>query len=226
LHRREGRRLRALVAAAVILVLGFTAVLILSPTARTAVARFLGLRGVRITVQPTVSVPPVHPGEHLALGQRMSLFEAGSKLPFRVLLPPDHVEGIALGAPDAVYLDPYLPTGKVTLVYGERPGLPKTKETGVGMLLAEFRGTLDEPSLQKSIRFGDATVESVVVNGEQGYFIRGEHAVEYREPSGLTRQDTVRLAGNTLLWERDGVTFRLESSLSKARALAIAERIA
>jgi hypothetical protein len=33
----------------------------------------------------------------------------------------------------------------------------------------------------------------------------------------------VRLAGNVLLWESGGVTYRIESTLSKAEAIAIAE---
>jgi hypothetical protein len=34
-----------------------------------------------------------------------------------------------------------------------------------------------------------------------------------------------RLAGNVLLWERDGVTYRLEGDVPLRRALAIAESL-
>ena len=40
--------------------------------------------------------------------------------------------------------------------------------------------------------------------------------------AGNPQAETLRLAGNTLLWEQDGVTFRLEAQVSRDDALRIA----
>ena len=39
-------------------------------------------------------------------------------------------------------------------------------------------------------------------------------------------EDSARLTGNVLLWEAEGVTYRLESSLDLELSLAIAESLA
>jgi len=44
----------------------------------------------------------------------------------------------------------------------------------------------------------------------------------YRDASGIIQTETLRLAGNTLIWEQDGVTFRLEAQVSREDALRIA----
>ena len=38
-------------------------------------------------------------------------------------------------------------------------------------------------------------------------------------------EESVRLAGNTLLWEVDGVSFRFESALDRAAAVAVANSL-
>lgn len=94
----------------------------------------------------------------------------------------------------------YLEGGIVTFVWPDR-------------LLMEFRG--DEPFLKK-VTEQDSTVEWVDVSGYAGIWIEGR-------PHGLFLPGgEARLAGNVLIWVRDGVTFRLEGELSRERALAIA----
>ena len=75
---------------------------------------------------------------------------------------------------------------------------------------------------------GQATVvEKVTVGGEHGIWAEGApHGLFYRAPNGDILQDSLRLAGNTLLWERGSLLLRLESNLMKAEALAIAESVA
>ena len=55
----------------------------------------------------------------------------------------------------------------------------------------------------------------VRVGSEPGYWIEGPHQLVL--PDG----GTLRLGGGVLIWTRDGVTYRLESTLSKADALAV-----
>jgi hypothetical protein len=221
--------MRVALGSAVALLLGVTALLAI-PSSRDAVAERLGLKGVKVTSvetatpsavaqNPTATPAPL--GEGLGLGTRMALGDALSMVNFPVLAPDTG----RFGLPDAVYSDRTPPGGRVSLVYLPRTGLPQTPETGVGMVLTQFRGTF-QPYIEKQIH-GSTTVEQVTVKGGRGLWIAGQpHILLYRDSSGQVQQATSRLAANTLLWEQDGLTLRLESSLSRDEALRIAEQIA
>jgi hypothetical protein len=200
------------------------ALLLLLAVAATA-AEF-AVRGVRITftsTPPTV-VPapsPVPFAQRLNLGDRVTLDRARSAVAFPVRVPSPP----GLGAPDAVFLDEYLPGGQVSFVYRPSAGLPATAGSDVGLLVTEFRGSLSRPLLNKVLGPGTQLTE-VRVNGAPGYFISGSpHEVMYLAPNGQIDSDTVRLAGNVLLWQSGGVTIRLEGDMSQADALAIARSI-
>ncbi len=49
------------------------------------------------------------------------------------------------------------------------------------------------------------------------------HTFSYFAPDGDYMQETIRLAGNTLLWQDGDLTLRLESSLDRNRAVEIAK---
>jgi hypothetical protein len=97
------------------------------------------------------------------------------------------------------YRSVYLEAGIVTFVWPDR-------------LLMELRG--DELLLKKVVE-QDASIEWVDVDGYPGVWLEGPHGL-YMPGGGA------RLAGNVLIWVRDGVTFRLEGDLTRARALALA----
>jgi hypothetical protein len=204
-----GRGRRVGLAVAALLLFG-SGVLAGSLGAGTAVARWLGLPGVRISYLsgPPTPLPP-SVGGHLQLGQR-------------VLLPrlPE------LGTPEELYLGGPPPGGQLALVYRARPGLPAAGETGVGLLLTEFPGALREAYVQKGLG-ADARLEMVLVDGNPGYWISGHlHFFWYTNPAtGQATQESLRLAGNTLLWEQDGLTLRLESALSMRDALRVAASV-
>ena len=70
------------------------------------------------------------------------------------------------------------------------------------------------------------SVEFVTVDGEPGYWLTGEpHVFAFVDAAGAFRPETVRLAGNTLVWERDELTLRLEANVPKQRALRIARSV-
>ena len=46
------------------------------------------------------------------------------------------------------------------------------------------------------------------------------HEIIYRDETGQIDAKTRRLVGNVLLWDRDGVTYRLEGAKTRAQALA------
>ena len=100
------------------------------------------------------------------------------------------------------YRDVYLAEGDgiITFVWPDR-------------LLMELSG--DEQLLKKVVD-QDSTIAMVDVNGYPGVWIEGG-------PHGLfVPGGDARLAGNTLIWVREGVTFRLEGELTRQRALELA----
>ena len=208
------------------LVLLAVATLALLPGARTAVAERLGLRGVAITYLPagptvTATVPVPSGVTRLGLGERVTLPGAQVRAPYRVLMPalPE------LGAPDEVYFRELPPGGAVTFIYRPRPGLPPTVETGVAVLLTQFRGTVEPSFFGKGVG-PETRLEAVTVNGGRGFWLEGRpHLLFYRDAEGQVRDETIRLAGNTLLWEQGDLTLRLESALSKDEALRIAASV-
>lgn len=217
---------QALGVAFAVAVLVAAALLTLSPATRTAVARFLGIGGVRIEFGDRKRSPsPETPaGIDLFLGRRTTLEEARRLATFPILKPPS----ASVGDPDMVYVASAAPGPRVSLVY--RAGgryrlhrLPRQPETGFGMVLTQFEAPVQDFLIKKLVGQG-ATVEPAKVHQQPAYWVRGRHLVyPYQSSAGLS--SAVRLAGNTLLWERDGVTFRLESGLDKAEALLIAESI-
>ena len=203
------------------------------PTVPTA----LPLPAVAPTVSPTLPLPTAAPtatavpiGERLHLGERLSLAQAAQRVGFPVLIPA------ALGLPDAVYVllatdtpapgtSPAPPGGLVTLVYQPRPDLPAVAETGVGLLLGEFQGSTDQAFLSKMAGPG-TQIAPVTVAGQPGFWLSGQpHEFLYRDANGVARQQTLRLAGNTLIWEHGTLTLRLEAGVDEATALRIATSV-
>jgi hypothetical protein len=168
------------------------------------------------------SLPPV--GTHLRLGRRVTLAQAQAHAGFHIVLPA------ALPQPDEVYLGtpgqggpmPGPPPGQavqVALVYRAGPRLPRATTTGVGLLLTELQGS---PMLGKFLDVG-TRVEPVSVHGAPGYWLTGKpHGFGYLGPNGQPYIESVRLAGNVLLWQHGTLLLRLESALPKAAALRIA----
>jgi hypothetical protein len=209
LFRRPGRRV-ALALAAVLILAG------------SAVAGGLLVRGVRILIAPDVTTPPPTPtvsgplGRTLFLGEESTLEDARRQVDFEVLVPT------AAGLPEPVaYVDDDPPGGRVSLVYPAGPGLPEAEEAGVGMLLMQFRGRLELPFLEKLVRADQ--IREVEVGEIRGYWVGGEHILLYLDERGRSFDERSRVAGNTLLWQRGEVTFRLESALSMEEAIRIAE---
>jgi hypothetical protein len=202
-------------AAAVVVVLAAAAVLVASPAARHAVADLLGLGGVRVEQTAGPLPSPQFDGFHL--GRQVTLGEARARSSFPVLVPAGYT-------PDEVYVDEGYHPGEVSLVFRAGPGLPAAHPTGAGMLITEFRAEPDEEHLRKMTHVGTTTVTGVTVNGRPGLWISGApHAVYYVDSEGRSLTDTVRLAGDVLLWEANGITYRIESALPLERVLEIAE---
>jgi len=204
-----------LAAAALVLVL-VAAALVFSPTAREAVAGWIGLDGLKIEYDE----PPEGPfANDLRLGEPTTLADAMAAAGFEVQAPAE------LGLPDEVYVSSD-PDPRVSLVYAARSGLPRAPTTRVGLLLSVFQARIEHDIVTKKALGTGTTVEPIDVDGARGYWISGEpHAVFYIGEEGQLREDRGRLAGDTLVWQEGGLIYRLESRLSKERALAIARSI-
>jgi hypothetical protein len=208
---RDPRRL-ALVAAVLLVLLGAAAVA--NPTTRDAIAHFFHVRGVIVSRQPS-PLPSLSPIGPLDLGRRTTMADAQSGVSFKIAVPSQ------LGDPDAVYVANDIPGGEVALAYTPRPGIPLVKQTGLGALVTEFRGDLNPGFIGKALGPG-TTLEETSVNGDPGWWIAGEPHMIFVDIHGNGQQVTLRMAANTLIWEHAGVTYRIESGLSKADAMRIA----
>ena len=166
---------------------------------------------------PSSSVPGA-PGAGIGLGRLLNLEEAGAAAPFDVLVPA------GLGDPDAVYLGGPSLRGQVALVYAPRDGLPAAPLLGgAGLLVTQNRGAPDRGLAEKLADTGLATVEPVTVNGAHGVWISGRpHIFWYLAPDGFYIEESRRLVGDTLAWERDGILYRIEGAISLEQALDIA----
>lgn len=215
LRRRWWRPQLALGLASLVAVM--TVAMLISPRLREAVADFLGVAGIEIEFGERDTLPP--PGGRLALGRRVSLLAVEDEVAFEVRAPDSEL----VGEPDAAYVAPLPEGGSLSFVYSD-DSLPKTSETGVGMLLTQFRGDL-EPTLLKKVVSPGTTVRAVSL-GDEGYWISGApHTVLYLDANGDLRESVGRLAGDTLVWEEEGVTYRLESALTLPEVLEIARSL-
>ena len=195
------RRVVAIAIAVLLVACGTVAAAV--PSARDAVLEFLHLRGA--TVERRDSPPTGLRTGPLDLGPRTTLAAARRELAFAPLLPAE------LGRPDEVHLRADAPGGELLLLYR---GAPRT-------LISEFRGDL-HPAYVGKITSQATTAERLRVGDDDAVWIQGApHFFFYRAPDGRLREDTLRLAGNVLLLERDRLLVRIEGGLPKRAALRI-----
>ena len=209
------------------------AVALLVLLAAIAGAAGIGLPGLRVlfgggSVSPPPGLEPDRspssgaPGAAIALGDPVSATDPATldaRAGFHVGRPTDPT----VGAPDAVYVDDTR-EGQVSLVWAARAAVPATLEPGVGLLLTEFRGSVDDAFYSKVVGSG-TTVEPVSVGGSRGYWLSGDpHFFFYTGPGGVVR-DERRWVGDALIWSDASITYRLESALGRATTIRIAESL-
>lgn len=209
----------AMAAALAILAL---AALLIYPPSREAIAGWVNLHTFfgRTLHLATPTPRPTGPlGERLGLGGRATLAESRAAVGWKVLLPE------SLGQPDEVYLQlpPDGPSGgEVTLVYATRQGIPTSGQTGVAVLITEARGAVNSNFFGKVVGPG-TTMEPVTAYGHSGYWIAGApHDFFFIDSAGNSRDETLRLATNTLLINDGGTIVRIEGDLTKDQALQLA----
>ena len=211
--RAHRRWMPALVVAGACL-LAFLAVLTFSPAAREAVADFFGIGGIRIEFGEPEG-PPLD--FDIDLGEQVS--PEGAQVlvdfPVRTLQHPD------LGEPDGYFYSTPPPGGAITTVYEASRDLPEVGNSGIGLLLTEFRGSPDQDYFKK-LFYLEEPIEFVTVEGQNGVWIGNVHELQYFDQDGDLQVEDARLSSPALIWESGGVTYRLESNLTKAEAIAYA----
>jgi hypothetical protein len=164
------------------------------PQTRGAIFDFLHIGGVEVK---RVATQPQAPERRFDLGEEVDLSDAQDRVDFP-LLEPD--------ASFTTYYDDTVAGGMVNMTWN-------------GLVLSQWRG--DQLALaQKQVGPNSRTV-SVSVNGVPGLWITGaRHEIVYRDETGQIDAKTRRLVGNVLLWDRDGITYRLEGAKTRVQALA------
>jgi hypothetical protein len=194
------------------LVLALIGLLLLATVAAALVLGVPGLRLILVPSQPTASVPADPLGARLALGAAVTVDGVATLAP-----------GV-LGSPDEAYV---IGDGAITsLVYAARDELPELAGSDIGLLVQAFEGALEREQVEKLVVEVGASVTAVSVDGAHGYWIAGPpHLLRYLGPDGDARAEATRLVGDTLVWERDGKLYRIESGLGLVETLRIAESI-
>jgi hypothetical protein len=193
---------RRLVAAAVAALVALATAMVVSPTVRAAVYDFLRIGGVEIhendpaPVTPSQTVDPPLPGE-----RDVSLAQAREAADFPLKLPAD------LGKPTTVRLIDGARV--VSMAFG-------------AVRIDQFDGGL-APMFTKFASAQD--VHHVTVSGGPAIWVDRPHPVLYTDRDGQLREEGARLAGSTLIWEKKGITYRVEGDLTEQQAIVIAESL-
>ena len=211
---RHPRRARALLAAAALLAVVSTGVVAIAP-ARHALADWLGIGAVEIRTPRRLPVPapatgrtvPGATGSPPTATATKRLAAARKAVHFSIATPHSR----SAGPLAAVDVDRRVPGGLVTLAY--------PRFTLVEIATDPAR----PPLLGKAV--GGAAIEQVRVDGEAGIWVPSTHEIAFIDRSGNYETDTVRRAGPVLLWERAGVTYRIEGLRTLAEAQIIARSI-
>ncbi|MBM2822130.1 MAG: hypothetical protein HW413_876 [Thermoleophilia bacterium] len=210
--RRTGRpRRRRWVLVAAAAALAALAATLAIPDARSALLRVLHIGGARIEFVeelPAVTPAPPELDLDLVLGRRVTLEQARRATSF------DLRELDA--APDRVYLGS---RGTVWFLYGT----PQR----VRLLVAQTPGLeVDEAFILKKLVAAGTRVENVSVVGERGFLITGSpHLVLLVDQHGTVVEESARLARSVLVWEANGIMYRLEGDFTSDEALALAEAL-
>lgn len=197
LERLEPRRRRLWLVPA-LAALAAVGALLAIPQTRAAILDFLRIGGEEIR---RVETQPRAPERPLQLGREVSLDEAREAVDYALLLPAVQADA---------YLDRSVPR-MVNLRWGR-------------YVLSQWPGE-QLPFVQKQAG-PRSQIVSVLVGDDPGAWVTGaRHEVVYRNAQGEVLHETRRLVGNVLIWERDGITYRLEGARTRAEALAVARNL-
>jgi hypothetical protein len=104
--------------------------------------------------------------------------------------------------------------------------LPASGDSGIGLIYSQFEMDLEgDETFIKSVS-PDSSVRGVEIDGMLGLWIEGApHVISYEDAAGIRVEEATRLAGNVLMWESDGVTHRLETTVGRQATLSLARSL-
>jgi hypothetical protein len=206
--RPRPRRLVLVVAATLLAALVATLAI---PDARSALLRILRIGGEQIELVD--ALPEVTPAQaeldlELSLGMRATIEQARREAGFDVRELETQ--------PDRVYLGD---RGTVWFLYGT--------PSSVRLLVAQTPlHSVDEFLFLKKLASPETMVEEVDVDGARGFLLTGEpHLVLLVDAAGEVVEESTRLAHDVLVWERDGVAYRLEGDFTRDEAIELAQSL-
>jgi hypothetical protein len=178
------------------------------PRSRSAIADFFGLSHVRVEVGPTAGpTPPVLSPQSFA--RPSSVDEAQHVVDFALRFPT--FDGQRL-SPDAVYVEGEASNMPTVIFVYEKKGFD-VYQTKLGF----FGKGGPDPSLVHQISFA----------GHPAFWIdEGGHIASFLDDQGRVVVESRRTVGRaTLLWEQNGITYRLETDLRQEQAIQVAESL-
>ncbi len=212
-HRRAGPALwrwRAALLAAVAV-----AALLMVPQVRAAALAFLRIGAIEIVparqtpdTGPAATAPPPDPLPDLR--GATTLAEARARLAFPLRLPSEPAD---LGPPDGVFVQDL--GGPAAILVWRDPATPARLRLALYVLSSDVFGR----------KVGVTAIQETSVGGRRAVWASGPYVLRLG-PTHAEELATRRLvAGNTLIWEHDGLTYRLESDLPLEAAVRIAESL-
>ena len=161
------------------------------------------LRVAGIEVRRTAAPPPAPAPSPLPSTGVVTLEQARREVPFGLKVPAD------LGPPEQVLLADPDPAGT--------PRVVSMTFRGGTVRFDQFDGSAGVFLKQAP------EAQWVEIGGIPGVWLSEPHTLTYVDRSGAERPATARLATPTLIWETNGVTYRLEgfTDLGQARAVAL-----
>lgn len=141
------------------------------------------------------------------LAGETSLLNARISSPFPIRLP-EYPED--LGRPDHVFLQE---EGRIVILVWTDPAEPEQARLSLHEIGPE--------GIQVS-KYQPRVIQETQVNGVYAVWAQGPYLVELTSGSYVFRRT---VDGNTLIWEEDGITYRLESDLTLEETIRIAESL-
>ncbi len=178
------------------------------PTSRSALADFFHLGHVRVERQPLIGPTPSSLSPQ-SFARPSTFIVAEQIADFPLRLPTRDNERLL---PEEVY------------VQGETSSLPTIifvyEDEGYDLYetrLSYFAKGGPDPSL----------IHDIQLDGQPAYWIdQGGHVASFLDEQGRVVVESRRSVERaTLLWERDGITYRLETALSQTQAIQVAESL-
>jgi hypothetical protein len=205
--RYRAKRLAVAVAMLLALAAGAYAT---SSSLRDTVRDWLGSSAVQVDrVETLPSLSPASASTRPGLGR------ADSALGRQLLLPK------GLGRPTGVRVVGRGQDAAVTLTWTPRTELPAVRRTGIGLVINQVLGSIEEPFVRKVVGPG-TEVTTFRIDGRSAVGLVGApHNVAFRDSDGDPTFQRTRLAVNTLLVAHGEVLVRIEADVPLAHLIAI-----